>query len=458
MNELMKFSWSKTVFPIAAIFAFRMLGLFLLIPVFSIHAENLRASTPALIGLALGIYGLAQGLLQMPLGMLSDKIGRKPVITFGLLLFACGSLLGAMTDSIYGMIGARALQGTGAIGSVLIALLADLTPDTQRTKAMAVIGMTIGISFSLAMVISPAITYYFGLPGIFYLTSLLALSGLILLHLVIPKPESERFHMDSETNPALLKKVLSNPHLQRLNVGIFCQHFILTATFFAIPFILNKEVEQGHLVQQWHFYLPLMLFSFILMVPLILLAEKKKLMKSIFLASVFVITAAQLLLAYAYQNWISLCLLMLIYFIAFNILEAALPSLVSKQANPRSKGTAMGIYSTSQFLGLFAGGALAGILYQWNSSQGVFMINAVLGIFWLIISIAIKPNAYLATLIIPYPWPEKKEAVITQLLDTKGIVEVILAENEHILYLLVNKEHYLEGSAEQVLKDPLLRT
>jgi MFS family permease len=389
----MKYPWSKTVFPIAAIFSFRMLGLFLLIPVFSIYAENLQGATPALIGLALGIYGLAQGILQMPFGLFSDKIGRKPMITLGLILFACGSLLGALTHSIYGMILARTLQGTGAIGSVLIALLADLTPDEQRTKAMAVIGMTIGTSFSLAMVISPALSHRYGLAGIFYLTAALAVLGLVLLHLIIPTPKHEIFHGDSEANPALFKQVVRNKHLQRLNIGIFCQHFILTSTFFAIPFILNKQVEQGHLTQQWHFYLPLMLGSFLLMIPFIILAEMKKLMKTVFLSAVLVLTVTQLLLAYTYQGWFSLCILMLLFFIAFNILEAALPSLVSKQANPRSKGTAMGVYSTSQFLGLFAGGALAGILYQWSGSQGIFIVNALLGTLWLSTSYSMTINA-----------------------------------------------------------------
>ncbi len=447
----MKHSWSKTVFPIAAIFSFRMMGLFLLIPVFSIYAENLRSATPALVGFALGVYGLAQGLLQIPFGMLSDKVGRKPMIAIGLLLFALGSLLGAITHSIYGMILARTLQGTGAIGSVLIALLADLTPDEQRTKAMAVIGMTIGTSFSLAMIVSPALTHHFGLSGIFYLTALLAIAGIILLYLVIPKPVNERFHVDSETNPALFKQVVSNLQLQRLNVGIFCQHFILTATFFAIPFILRKQVEQGHLSQQWHFYLPLMIISFILMIPFIILAEKKKRMKSVFISSVFIMTMTQLLLAYTFQNWMSLCALMLIYFIAFNILEAVLPSLVSKQANPNNKGTAMGIYSTSQFLGLFIGGALAGVLYQWNSSQGIFITNATLGIIWLLISLSMKSNVSFSTLILPSPWPEKNEQIISQLLNAKGVIEVAFAEEERVIYLRVDRERYLEGSAEKII-------
>ncbi|EHL29425.1 MFS transporter [Legionella drancourtii] len=448
----MKYPWSKTVFPIAAIFSFRMWGLFLLIPVFSIYAENLHGATPALIGLALGIYGLAQGILQMPFGLFSDKIGRKPIITLGLILFACGSLLGALTDSIYGMIFARALQGTGAIGSVLIALLADLTPDEQRTKAMAVIGMTIGTSFSLAMVISPAISHRFGLAGIFYLTTGLSLLGLLLLHVIIPKPSKERFHGDSETNPVLFKQVIRNKHLQRLNAGIFCQHFILTATFFAIPFILNEQIAQGHLSQQWHFYLPLMLGSFLLMIPFIILAEKKKLMKTVFLTAVLVMSMSQLVLAYTYQNWLSLCLLMLAFFIAFNILEAALPSLVSKQANPNSKGTAMGIYSTSQFLGLFAGGALAGLLYQWQGSRGIFIINALLGALWFTLSYSMNPNVYLTTLTFPCSWPHRRDDVITQLLKIKGVVDVVFAKDERVLYLRIDKEHYRAGNAEQILQ------
>lgn len=448
----MKYSWSKTVFPIAAIFSFRMLGLFLLIPVFTIYAANLKDATPALIGFALGGYGLTQGLLQMPFGMLSDRWGRKPILTLGLILFAIGSFLGALTDSIYGMILARTLQGTGAIGSVLIALLADLTPDDQRTKAMAVIGMTIGTSFSLAMVISPALSSHYGLAGIFYLTAGLAILGLILLHLLIPKPNKEIFHTDSEARPSLFKPVIKNRHLQRLNIGIFCQHFILTATFFAIPLILSQQVKEGALAQQWHFYLPLMICSFIVMVPFIILAEKKKLMKEVFVTSVILTTLTQGLLTFFYHNWYSLCLLMFVYFIAFNILEASLPSLVSKQANPKMKGTAMGIYSTSQFLGLFAGGSLAGILYQWHSDEGIFIINALIGCIWIITSIFMKPNVYLSTLILHYlPSQIESKLLTTQLLKVAGVKEIAIAEEEQLLYLRIDKEHYVPGTAEQVL-------
>lgn len=391
----MKYSWSKTVFPIAAMFSFRMLGLFLLIPVFTIYATDIKNATPQLIGLALGGYGLTQGLLQIPFGMLSDRFGRKPMITIGLLFFALGSLIGALTDSIYGMILARTLQGTGAIGSVLIALLADLTPENQRTKAMAVIGVTIGMSFSLAMVISPALAHHFGLAGIFYLTMILAILGIILLHLVIPTPIKETFHADSETKLSLIKKVISNPHLQTLNIGIFCQHFILTATFFAVPMILKQHISQGHLTEQWHFYLPLMVCSFILMVPFIFLAERKNKMNSVFLGSVFMMTLCQGLLAYSHAHWLMLCLTLFVYFVAFNILEASLPSLVSKQADPNTRGTALGVYSTGQFLGIFAGGALAGFLYQWDGIEGILIINTLLGSLWFIASSLIKPKTIL---------------------------------------------------------------
>ncbi|MGQ3891832.1 MFS transporter [Legionella sp. CNM-4043-24] len=386
----MKYPWSKSVFPIAAIFSFRMLGLFMLIPVFTAFARHLDGATPTLMGIALGSYGLSQGILQMPFGLLSDRYGRKAMITLGLLLFAAGSLLGAVTHSIYGMIFARILQGTGAVGSVLIALLADLTTEAERTKAMAVIGVTIGVSFSLAMVLSPAITHQFGLPGIFFFTAALALCGLLLLHVIIPTPSVSLRYADSETKTELLKSVFFNPHLQRLNIGIFLQHAILTSTFFVVPLLLLQQQEQGRLMQQWHFYLPLMIVAFLLMVPAIILAEKKQKVKPVFLTAVLTTCLAQGLLAFFYPSWYALCALLLLYFVAFNILEANLPSLISKQANPGNKGTAMGVYSSFQFLGIFTGGLLAGLLFQYAAITGLFLVNALLGALWFMIARRMK--------------------------------------------------------------------
>ncbi|KTD33527.1 transporter, major facilitator family [Legionella nautarum] len=426
----------------------------MLIPVFTVFATQLQGATPALIGLALGSYGLSQGILQMPFGMLSDRFGRKPILTIGLLFFIGGSILGALSHSIYTMILARTLQGTGAIGSVLIALLADLTPDEQRTKAMAVIGMTIGLSFSLAMVLSPALTHHYGLAGIFYLTAVLALLGLLLLHTVIPTPTKERFHIDSEADSSLFKTVIRNKHLQRLNAGIFFQHFILTATFYAIPFLLQQQIKDGHLAEQWHFYLPLMIFAFLLMVPFILLAEKKRQMKFVFLLSVFIILVAQFFLALTGQHWLSLCALMFLYFAAFNILEALLPSLVSKQAGPTSKGTAMGVYSSSQFLGIFVGGLAAGLLYQFAGNLGIFFCNAAISLLWLSLSFFMKPEAYLSTVILSYPSTVKNETDLErQLKKLPGIKEVLIAKEERVIYVRVDKASYQSGSAEKFLLD-----
>jgi MFS family permease len=448
----MKYSWSKTVFPIAALFSFRMLGLFLLIPVFTVYATELKGATSALMGLALGCYGLSQGILQMPFGFLSDKFGRKPIITLGLILFTIGSLIGAFTDSIYGMILARIIQGTGAVGSVLIALLADLTPDEDRTKAMAVIGMTIGISFSLAMVISPALTQHFGLSGIFYLTAGLAFVGLIILHCTIPTPVKERFHGDSEPNPTLFKLVLTDSQLVRLNLGIFCQHFILTSTFFVIPLILNQQIQTGYLDKPWHFYLSIMVLAFITMVPFIIYGEKKKQIKVVFLASILCTAIAQSLLIFTHSRWLGLWLFMFLYFVAFNILEALLPSQISKQAPPNSKGTAMGVYSTSQFLGIFVGGAASGFLYQWNSNEGIFLINTLLSLFWFFSSLSMKTNSSSINLIVPYQYKHDDEhLLVSQLLQLSGVSEVLLAKEEEVIYLRLNKDLYHQGSVESLL-------
>ena len=448
----MKISWSRTVFPIAALFSFRMLGLFMLIPVFTVEATQLTYATPSLIGIALGSYGLSQGMLQIPFGMLSDRFGRKNIITLGLFLFGCGSLMGALSHSIYGMIFARIVQGAGAIGSVLIALLADLTPDEQRTRSMAVIGVTIGLSFSLAMVLSPAITHYFGLSGIFYLTTCFALLGLLLLHGVVPTPTKEIFHLDSEAQPAFFRQVLLNRHLQRLNIGIFCQHFILTSTFFSVPMLLQKQLQLGHLSQQWQFYLPLMLFAFLAMVPFIILAEKKQQMKCIFILSIALSSVAQLLLVFTYQSWIGICTLMFLYFMSFNILEATLPSLVSKQASSDCKGTAMGIYSTCQFLGIFAGGAIAGLLYQFHGTKSLFMLNAAIGFLWFGTALFMQPNAYQLTLTIAYPpnriMDKKLQAIFKAL---PGVIYICLSPTEEVMYLRVDKAKYSSGAVEHLL-------
>ncbi len=425
----------------------------MLIPVFTVFAAELTDATPVLIGFALGSYGLSQALLQIPFGLLSDRFGRKPLLTIGLLLFAMGSLIGALSHSIYLVIFARILQGTGAIGSVLIALLADLTPDEQRTKAMAIIGITIGLSFSLAMILSPLLTAYFGLAGIFYLTTALALAGLFLLHMVIPNPPQTYFPIDRQTKRALVKNVLANRHLQRLNLGIFFQHWLLTSTFYVIPLLLTQRLGPGKLSQQWQFYLPLMVFSFICMLPFIRIAEKKKGMKIIFLTAISCTAVAQCSLFFFQQHWFLFCGFLFLYFIAFNFLEASLPSLVSKQAPLHSKGTAMGIYSSSQFMGIFVGGSLAGILYQYAGSSGIFFTNTILCFIWLFIASSMQPQCYFSTYLLPYPTGfSEEENLIKRLKNLTGVQELKINKNENLIYLLVDKATFKEQDAKLLLE------
>jgi MFS family permease len=374
-------SWLRSSLPIALIYMFRMLGLFLLIPVFSVYATDLKSATPQLIGIALGGYGLSQGLLQIPFGWLSDKYGRKTIITLGLILFALGSLIGAVTHSIYGMIAARIIQGTGAIGSALMALLSDVTHEQHRTKAMAVIGVTIGLSFSLAMAFSPLIAAYHGLSGIFYFTVGLAIFGILILHFWITTPST---HTPHKVTIQSFHTTLCNPILQKLNFGIFCQHLILTATFFSTPMILQQAIIHHQLTQTWHFYLPIIFGSFICMVPIMMLTERLQKTHTTFVLAISTTIFTQLFLAFSHTTWLSFCILLFIYFVAFNLLEANLPALISKTAAAHAKGTAMGIYSSSQFLGIFAGGALAGVTYHYTNHSGIFLCNAIIASLWLL--------------------------------------------------------------------------
>lgn len=377
---------------IASIFAFRMLGLFMLIPVFTLYAKQLSLSTPSLIGIGLGIYGLTQGLLQIPFGFLSDKYGRKPIIAIGLILFAAGSLMAAFSTNIYMMIIARGLQGSGAIGSSLIALLADLTDDKHRTKAMALLGMTIGFSFSLAMVIGPPIARHFQLSGIFILTFMLAVIAIAMLYSIVPTPNNQSFKPDSMLSTSMIKHVLSDRELLRLNLGIFFQHGIFTATFYAIPLILN-----GMVTTLWHFYLPIIIIGFMASLPLIIVAEKKQQLKPVFLSAIGLLFVSQVALTFSHHHLGVLVVELLIFFTAFNVLEASLPSLVSKTAPKRSKGTAMGIYSSFQFLGIFTGAVMAGYLYARFNLVGIFIFCTVSAVFWLITASSMKEPRYISS-------------------------------------------------------------
>jgi MFS family permease len=367
---------------LASIFALRMLGLFLILPVFAVHAMHLKGGdNHTLVGMALGTYGLTQGMLQIPYGMASDRYGRKRIIILGLVLFALGSFVAAIGDNIYVIIAGRALQGAGAISAPVMAFLSDLTREQHRTKAMAMVGSSIGLMFALSLVGSPLLYRHIGMGGIFILTGILALAAIWVVASVVPR-EPQAKH-EEHVGPARLRDVLRNPHLLRLNFGIFSLHAVQMAIFVVVPLAL---IGAGGLPvgEHWKIYLPVVLGSFVLMVPAIFYAEKKDAIKPIFLASIGLMAAVQLGFVFSLQNFHALVILLLGFFVAFNILEASLPSLVSRTAPASAKGAALGVYNTTQSLGLFAGGAAGGWLMQHHGRAPVFIFGAALIALWAI--------------------------------------------------------------------------
>jgi predicted MFS family arabinose efflux permease len=383
----------RAAISLSTIMSLRMLGLFMVLPVFSLYAHQLIGATPFLIGLAMGVYGLTQGLLQIPFGMLSDHFGRKKIIALGLIIFALGSVVAATSHTIFGMIIGRALQGTGAVGSTIIALLADLTRENQRTKAMAITGITIGFSFSLAMMLGPLLAAWIHIPGIFWLAVLFSLLAIVLLFIWVPTPQSTTWHADAEPEPKQLIHILMNPDLARLNSGIFLLHAVFTASFVILPISL-QNLAGLHGNQQWLLYLPILLVAFILSIPFIVIAEKKKLLKEIFIGGIAVLGVAELLLWFFAHSLLLSAISLLLFFTAFSLLEAFLPSLVSRTAPPSRKGTALGIYSCSQFLGIFVGGTVGGWLYGAFGLIDVYLFCVILTGLWVGIAFGMKKPQY----------------------------------------------------------------
>jgi MFS family permease len=367
---------------LASIFALRMLGLFLILPVFAVHAMHLKGGeNHTLVGIALGTYGLTQGMLQTPYGMASDRYGRKRIIILGLLLFALGSFVAAVGNDIYVIILGRAIQGAGAISAPVMAFLSDLTREQHRTKAMALVGSSIGLMFALSLVGSPLLYRHIGMGGIFILTGVLALLAIWVVIKVVPKESLGKMEFDDQVEPARLRDVLRNVDLLRLNLGIFSLHAVQMAIFVVVPLAI---VSAGGLPvgEHWKVYLPVVLGSFVLMLPAIFYAEKRDALKPVFLAAIGLMAVVQTGFAFELRNFPALVILLLGFFVAFNILEASLPSLVSRTAPLRAKGTALGVYNTTQSLGLFVGGAVGGWLMQHHGRTPVFMFGAVLIAVW----------------------------------------------------------------------------
>ena len=366
-------------FGLSSIFALRMLGLFLILPVFSVYAQHLPSGDDmALVGLALGAYGLTQTFLQIAYGAASDRFGRKPVIVFGLLLFAAGSFVAAMANDIYGIIGGRALQGAGAISAAVTALAADLTREQHLTKVMAMIGSSIGLVFALSMVAAPLLYAGIGMPGIFLLTGMLSLLAiLVVLNYVPVAPAIPR-----QPGWSSFVEVLGHPQLLRMNFGVFALHLMQTAMWIVVPAAL---VSSGALPvgDHWMVYLPAVLLSFVMMVPAIIAAEKHGKMRLVFNGAIVLLLAVQLGFGFFGHGRYALFFWLLLFFVAFNVLEAIQPSLISRIAPAHAKGAALGIYNTTQSLGLFLGGLLGGLLVKFSGASAVWLVCALLALIWL---------------------------------------------------------------------------
>lgn len=379
----------RAMLSLASVMSLRMIGLFMILPVFTLYAHTLLGATPTLIGVAMGIYGLTQALFQIPFGILSDHVGRKKMITLGLAIFATGSILAGMSHTITMMIIGRALQGVGAVGSTIIALLADLTREEERTKAMAGIGMTIGASFSLAFILGPLLTPLISVSGLFGAASGLSIVAIFILIFWVPSPVKTTWHADAEPDIHQFSSLLKHRELSRLNIGIFILHAILTATFVVIPISLH-HIAGLHGNQQWLLYLPILILAFACTIPFIIIAEKMRRHKQAFLAAIALLGLAELLLWFFHANIWSTAISLWLFFTAFSALEAFLPSMVSRTAPRSRKGTALGIYSCSQFLGIFVGGALGGWLYGTFGIADVYFFCVVLTLVWLAVTVKMQ--------------------------------------------------------------------
>ena len=421
---------------LATIYAFRMLGLFMILPFFALYAEDLPGATPLMMGLAIGIYGLTQAILQIPFGMWSDRIGRKPVIFIGLLIFAVGSIIAGSATSIEGIIVGRAIQGGGAIAAALMALAADLSREEHRTKMMAIIGISIGASFALSMVLGPIVNQMVGISGIFYGTAVLAFVGIAILYLFVPTPVASHFHRDAEVETKSVLSVLKDTQLLRLDLGILTLHFVLMCLFLVLPLVIQNDMGVAA-SKHWQIYLPVFVISVVLMVPFIIIAERKQAMKPVFIGAIVSLIIATLLFLNS-QSFFVTILALTIFFAGFNLLEASLPSLITKTAPATLKGTAMGMYSSSQFFGAFAGGALGGYAHQTWGVQGVYITVLIALSAWLLLALSMKKPKYLSTYLL-----NVQGISIEQLLAVEGVVEATLIDDENdngqVAYLKVKK-------------------
>lgn len=371
---------------LALLFAVRMLGLFLLTPVFADAAKHLAGGDrPALIGLAIGAYGLTQAIMQIPFGILSDRFGRRPIIIIGMVLFIIGGIICALSDSVMGVVVGRAIQGFGAVSAAITAWIADSTRPEVRARAMAMVGGSIGLSFAASLVLSPLLVEFTGLSGLFWVISLLGFVCLLLATFLVPVVPMH----DQAITPVSSKQVLRDDSLLRLNFGVFCLHFSMMSLFVVLPSLLIKlgDLSVGRL---WEVYLPVIVVALILMVPAVFYIETRKKHKLGLDSSVGLLVLLFLAWIAASSSYWGCVAALLVFFILFNVLEALQPSMVSRVTPPQHKGLALGLYNMCQALGVATGGAVGGLLAQYTSTTMVFVMGAVVSGIWFLIAFRMK--------------------------------------------------------------------
>jgi predicted MFS family arabinose efflux permease len=425
----------RAALSLSSLFALRMLGLFLILPVFAVHAGTLPGGGDLLlVGIALGIYGLTQGILQIPFGMASDRYGRKRVIVFGLVLFALGSVIAAYADDIWITILGRAIQGAGAISSAVVAFAADLTRDQHRTKTMALIGGSIALMFALSLVAAPAMYRLIGMSGIFLFIGALSTAAIFWTIYVVPAEPSELRDQSRRVRANELGEVMRNPELLRLNFGIFVLHMAQMSLFLVLPLALVEHAGMP-VADHWKVYLPVVLISFLLMVPPIMAAERQGRMKMMFIGSVLLMAVVHLGFVMAYRDFWMVVILLTLFFVAFNVLEASLPSLITKLAPAHARGTALGVYNTTQALGLFVGPWIGGWIAKNFGVAQVFVFGFVLFALWVVVAWPMRAPGDLERRNFPLGKAADPIALREGLARLRGVREVTVSADEGVARL-----------------------
>ena len=435
---------------LASIFALRMFGLFMLLPVLSLLGTELPDASPLLIGTAVGAYGLMQALLQIPFGALSDRFGRRPLLVLGLLLFVAGGAVAALSETIHGVIIGRAIQGSGAIASVIMALVSDVVSEAHRTRAMAGIGMSVGGSFVLALILGPVLASWTGLSGLFWITSGLGLLALVIAVTLVPAVRASS-HKAPLSRRQRMARVLGNPVLMRLNVGILVLHAGLTCSFVVVPLWLHERLGFD-MAQHSLLYLAVLVAGFLAMVPLIIRSERRGFLGVKRLA-IGLLLVAELLLAFFAQHIWQFVLALFVFFTAFNLLEALLPSLVGRAAPAGTKGTSMGVYSTAQFLGVFLGGQLGGLALQFGDGSWAFIGGAVLVLGWLLALIGMPALPRMDNRVLALAGREHDSIWLERLHNVEGVIEAVLVPEEGIALLKVDPARLDEVALEKWASD-----